>query len=159
MNGEFELYYQPIVDVKSQHITSCEALIRWHHPERGTISPAEFISISEETGLIVLLGEWVIRQACAEAARCRAPDHIGEPVAGAVQIRELLPTVHGALATSGLPAGRLELEITEMVPLPDNDQLLAVLHRLHESVEGSRWSISATMNLRRLSAQLPIRQD
>ncbi len=74
VNGEFELYYQPIVDVKTKHITSCEALIRWHHPERGMIQPLEFIPVAEETGLIVPLGDWVIRQACAEAVHW--PEHL-----------------------------------------------------------------------------------
>ena len=133
VNGEFELYYQPIVDVKTTQITSCEALIRWHHPERGMIAPAEFISIAEETGLIVPLGEWVIRQACAEAVRW--PKHVTVAVnlsPAQFKSRNLLPTIIGALATSGLPAGRLELEITELVLLEDNDGAFAVLHQLRE---------------------------
>ena len=73
-NGEFELYYQPIVDLRSNAITACEALLRWHHPRRGSVSPTEFISLAEETGLIVPIGEWVLRQACAEAATWS--DHI-----------------------------------------------------------------------------------
>ena len=133
VNGEFELYYQPIVDVKTRQITSCEALIRWHHPERGMIAPAEFISIAEETGLIVPLGEWVIRQACAEAIRW--PKHVTVAVnlsPAQFKSRNLLPTVIGALATSGLPAGRLELEITELVLMEDNDGAFAVLHQLRD---------------------------
>ena len=133
VNGEFELYYQPIVDVKSEQITSCEALIRWHHPERGMIQPLEFIPIAEETGLIVPLGEWVLRQACAQAA------HWPKQVTVAVNLspaqfksRNLVPTVIGALATSGLPANRLELEITELVLLQDNDNAFAVLRQLRE---------------------------
>ncbi len=133
VNGEFELYYQPIVDVKTEHITSCEALIRWHHPERGMISPAEFISIAEETGLIVPLGEWVIRQACAEAVRW--PKHVTVAVnlsPAQFKSRNLVPTVISALATSGLPADRLELEITELVLLQDNENAFAVLHQLRD---------------------------
>ncbi len=133
VNGEFELYYQPIVDVKTTQITSCEALIRWHHPERGMVAPAEFISIAEETGLIVPLGEWVIRQACAEAVRW--PKHVTVAVnlsPAQFKSHNLLPTIIGALATSGLPAGRLELEITELVLLEDNDGAFAVLHQLRD---------------------------
>jgi diguanylate cyclase (GGDEF)-like protein len=133
VNGEFELYYQPIVDVKTEKITSCEALIRWHHPGRGMILPAEFISIAEETGLIVPLGEWVIRQACAEAVRW--PKHVTVAVnlsPAQFKSRNLMPTIIGALATSGLPAGRLELEITELVLLEDNDGAFAALHQLRD---------------------------
>ena len=132
VNGEFELYYQPIVDVKTRLITSCEALIRWHHPDRGMIAPAEFISIAEETGLIVPLGEWVIRQACAEAIRW--PKHMTVAVnlsPAQFKSRNLMPTIVGALATSGLPAKRLDLEITELVLLEDNDGAFAALHQLH----------------------------
>ena len=133
MNGEFELYYQPIVDVKSEQITSCEALIRWHHPSRGMIAPAEFISIAEETGLIVPLGEWVIRQACAEAVRW--PKHVTVAVnlsPAQFKSRNLVLSVISALAASGLPANRLELEITELVLLQDNDNAFAVLHQLRD---------------------------
>ena len=133
VNGEFELYYQPIVDVKTERITSCEALIRWHHPERGMISPVEFIRVAENTGLIVPLGEWVIRQACAQAARW--PKHVTVAVnlsPAQFKSRNLLPTVVNALATTGLPANRLELEITELVLLQDNDGAFAILRQLRD---------------------------
>ena len=133
VNGEFELYYQPITDVKSGQITSCEALIRWHHPERGLVAPTDFIPVAEETGLIAPLGEWVLRQACAEAARWPTHLTIAVNVSPAqFKSRNLVPTVLNALASSGLPAARLELEITEMVLVQDNDAAFAILHQLHD---------------------------
>ena len=112
-------------------ITGCEALLRWRHPERGMISPAEFIPIAEETGLINQLGEWVLTTACAEAATW--PDDIKLAVnVSPVQFRSgtLALKVVAALAASGLPASRLELEITEAVLIRDDDAALAILHQL-----------------------------
>ncbi len=133
INGEFEVYYQPIIDVKTGQITSCEALIRWHHPERGVISPADFIPIAEETGLIVPIGEWVLRQACAAAAGWPTNVTLAVNISPAqFKSRNLLPAVVGALAASGLPATRLGLEITELVLIQDNQGAFEILHRLRD---------------------------
>jgi predicted signal transduction protein with EAL and GGDEF domain len=132
-NDEFELYYQPLVNVESGEVSGFEALLRWHHPERGMVSPAEFIPLAEETGLIVQIGEWVLRQACAEAATW--PDDIKVAVnLSPVQFRNrnLVQVVLSALAHSRLSPGRLELEITESVLLGDNEANLATLHQLRE---------------------------
>jgi diguanylate cyclase (GGDEF)-like protein len=129
--GEFELYYQPLLDLKRNEIEGFEALLRWHHPERGMISPADFIPLAEETGLIVPIGEWVLREACAEAALWQ--NHICVSVnLSPVQFKNpgLVPAVVRALAASGLEAARLELEITETVLLQDNEATLATLHKL-----------------------------
>jgi diguanylate cyclase (GGDEF)-like protein len=126
-----EVYYQPCVDLHSNKITGCEALLRWRHPERGMISPAEFIPIAEETGLINQLGEWVLATACAEATTW--PDDTSLAVnVSPVQFRSgtLALKIVAALAASGLPASRLELEITEAVLIRDDDAALEVLHQL-----------------------------
>jgi diguanylate cyclase (GGDEF)-like protein/PAS domain S-box-containing protein len=131
VDGGFELHYQPLVDLGSNEVTGCEALLRWRHPERGMVSPAEFIPAAEDTGLIVELGEWVLRTACAEAASW--PDHIRVAVnVSPVQLKyqSLALKVVSALADSGLPASRLELEITEAVLIRDDEAALAILHQL-----------------------------
>jgi diguanylate cyclase (GGDEF)-like protein len=128
---EFEVHYQPIVNLQSNEISAFEALIRWQHSERGMVSPAAFIPLAEEIGLIVPLGEWVLRTACSAAARW--PDHTKICVnLSPVQFRSrgLVEVVIGALAASGLRPGRLELEITETVLLADTEATLAVLHQL-----------------------------
>jgi len=131
VNHEFELYYQPIIDLKTGQITSCEALVRWHHPERGMLAPLEFIPLAEETGIIVPLGEWVLRQACAEAIRWPEQVTIAVNLSPAqFKSRNLVQIVADALATSGLPAERLELEITELVLLQENEGAFAILHQL-----------------------------
>jgi diguanylate cyclase (GGDEF)-like protein len=130
-DGALEVYYQPCVSLGDNNITGCEALLRWRHSERGMISPAEFIPIAEETGLINQLGEWVLTTACAEAATW--PDDIRLAVnVSPVQFRSgtLALKIVAALAASGLPASRLELEITEAVLIRDDDAALAILHQL-----------------------------
>jgi diguanylate cyclase (GGDEF)-like protein len=130
-NNEFELFYQPLVDMKTEYVTGFEALIRWHHPERGMISPLDFIAVAEETGLIVPMGDWVLRQACAEAATWPSNVKIAVNLSP-VQFKNkiLLSSVVSALAASGLSPNRLELEITESVLLQDSGATLAVLHEL-----------------------------
>jgi len=132
-NGEFELHYQPVVNLHSNEISGCEALLRWRHPERGIVAPSEFIPITEESGLIVQLGEWALRQACAQAASW--PDHIKVAVnLSPVQLKggKLVGVVVNALATSGLPACRLELEITENVLVQNTFATLTTLHQLRK---------------------------
>jgi diguanylate cyclase (GGDEF)-like protein len=133
VDGELELYYQPLVNLATAEISGFEALLRWNHPARGLVSPLEFISLAEETMLIVPMGEWVIRQACREAARW--PNHIRVAVnVSPVQFAKsnLAEVVTSALAWAGLPAARLELEITESVLLLDSDATLATLHQLRK---------------------------
>ena len=130
-DGGLELHYQPLVDLADSAISGCEALMRWRHPTRGPISPAEFIPVAEETGLIIPLGEWVLAAACAEAATW--PDHVRVAVnVSPVQFRSqsFALKVAAALAASGLPAHRLELEITEAVLIRDDEAALAMLHQL-----------------------------
>jgi predicted signal transduction protein with EAL and GGDEF domain len=130
-NDEFELHYQPLINLERNEICGCEALLRWNHPKRGLISPDEFIPVAEETGLIVALGKWVLRTACTEAATW--PDDITVAVnVSPVQFKEqtLVLMVIGALAESGLPAHRLEIEITEAVLMCDNETILEILHQL-----------------------------
>jgi diguanylate cyclase (GGDEF)-like protein/PAS domain S-box-containing protein len=132
-NGEFSVNYQPVVDLKTGMITACEALVRWHHPGRGWVPPQQFIPIAEETGLIVAIGEWVLRRACADAVDW--PDDITIAVnVSPVQFRDsdFVRTVTSALESSRLPARRLELEITERVLIQDNIAALAVLRRLKD---------------------------
>jgi diguanylate cyclase (GGDEF)-like protein len=130
-DGAFEVHYQPCVSLRDNKITGCEALLRWRHSERGMISPAEFIPVAEETGLINQLGEWVLTTACAEATTW--PEHIKLAVnVSPVQFKSgtLALKIVAALAASGLPASRLELEITEAVLIRDDEVALAILHQL-----------------------------
>ncbi|MBI5321953.1 EAL domain-containing protein [Bradyrhizobium sp.] len=129
--GGFEVHYQPLVSLQSGDVTGCEALLRWRHPERGMISPVDFIPVAEDTGLIDQLGEWVLATACNEAASW--PDGIKVAVnVSPVQFRkQTLPLkVAAALANSSFAATRLELEITEAVLIRDDEAALAILEQL-----------------------------
>jgi len=131
--GEFELHYQPIVNLRDNSISGCEALLRWNHPTRGVVLPAEFVPIAEEVGLINPLGEWVIRTACAAAATW--PENIKISInLSPAQLKgdNLMPVVLSALAESGIPASRLDFEITESVLMKDTFATLHTLHRLRE---------------------------
>ena len=131
VNGEFELFYQPLFNTQTQLITAFEALIRWHHPARGLIPPLDFVPLAEETGLIIPMGEWVMQKACEQAAHWPSQARVAVNLSP-VQFRgkTLLSMVSSALARSGLAAERLELEITETVLLQDSDATLATLHDL-----------------------------
>ncbi|WP_438270211.1 putative bifunctional diguanylate cyclase/phosphodiesterase [Rhizobium mongolense] len=131
--NQFELHYQPIVRLEDDGLAGFEALIRWHHPLRGLVAPTEFIPIAEETGLIVPIGEWVLREACRTAASW--PGHLKIAVNLSVsQFRHtsLLSTVVAALDGSGLRPERLEIEITESVFLADVELSLPLLRALKE---------------------------
>ncbi|RYH70084.1 MAG: EAL domain-containing protein [Alcaligenaceae bacterium] len=131
--GELELHYQPLVDGITGAVLACEALVRWCHPERGMISPAEFIPIAEEAGLIADLGEWVLRTACAEATSW--PREVGLAVnVSPLQFRSasFALTVTSALMATGFSPTRLEIEVTEAVFIRDDEAALSVLHRLRE---------------------------
>jgi diguanylate cyclase (GGDEF)-like protein len=131
--GGFSLFYQPLVNLQTKRVTAFEALMRWQHVERGFVSPSEFIPVAEEMGLIVQLGEWALRHACAEAI------HWPEDIRVSVNLSplqfskgNLVSTVMNALASSGLPATRLELEITESVLLERSERNIAILNQLRE---------------------------
>jgi diguanylate cyclase (GGDEF)-like protein len=130
-NDEFELYFQPIVSTAIGAVCGFEALLRWHHPGRGLIQPSEFISLAEETGIIVPLGEWVVRTACREAATWPANLKVAVNLSPA-QLRsvELVPVVVRALADSGIASNRLELEVTETVMVKDSKTAFAILEQL-----------------------------
>ena len=130
---EFELHYQPLVNLESNSLTGFEALLRWRDPDRGLVPPGEFIPLAEETGLIVPIGEWVVRRACADAANWPRNLRVAVNLSPAqFKGRQIITVVFGALAAAHLAAGRLELEITESVLLDKNDDTLAILHQLRE---------------------------
>ena len=132
-SGGFEVYYQPLLKLADDSVSGCEALLRWRHPRRGLVSPADFIPVAEDIGVINQLGEWVLTTACTEAAGW--PEDINLAVnVSPVQFRShtLSIKVAAALAASGLAPARLELEITEAVLICDDEVALAVLHELRE---------------------------
>ena len=133
VHGEFELHYQPLVDVVSGRISGFESLLRWRHPEKGMISRAEFIPVAEDIGLITSIGEWALREACNEAVKWPSEVKVAvnlSPVQ--FRSRHLVQVVISALANSGLSPKRLELEITESVFLAETEANLAILHQLRE---------------------------
>jgi diguanylate cyclase (GGDEF)-like protein len=129
--NEFELHYQTIFDLEHYRCAGVEALVRWRHPERGLIRPDQFIPFAEESGLIVPLGRWILRQACADAVKWPSRLRVGVNLSP-VQFRQedLLDVIKSTLKETGLPPQRLVLEITETVLLENNEQNLALLHAL-----------------------------
>src|SRR5690349_15436797 len=131
-NEEFELFFQPLVNLKSGRISTCEALLRWNHPVRGTVSPTDIIPVAEDMGLIVDLGRWILRKACMECMKW--PDGVSVAVNFSPQQfhqRDVLSEVRYALEVSGLPANRLEIEITESSLLRNTQLTHDVLSQLH----------------------------
>ena len=136
--GQFHLVYQPIVELDGERMVGAEALVRWQHPQRGLVSPADFIPVAEQTGLIVPIGRWVLREACRQAARWRAESAAAAELMMSVnvagrQLREpgFLAEVAEALAESGLPPRCLSVEVTETAVFEDNEAI-AVLYGLRE---------------------------
>ena len=130
-NEEFELFYQPLVNLKSGRIATCEALLRWNHPVRGTVSPIDIIPVAEDMGLIVDLGRWILRKACMECMKW--PEGVSVAVNFSPQQfhqRDVLSEVRYALEVSGLPAHRLEIEITESSLLRNTQLTHDVLSQL-----------------------------
>jgi len=136
-NGELLLHYQPIVDLAARTVTGFEALVRWQHPERGLVPPGQFIPVAEESGLVVPLGSWVLREACRGATRLRALGQaptVAVNVSGQQLVRPgFVAEVQVALADAGLPPGRLVIEVTESVMLDDLSAAVETLGELRRS--------------------------
>ncbi|MGM0593778.1 MAG: putative bifunctional diguanylate cyclase/phosphodiesterase [Pseudomonadota bacterium] len=134
--GQFELFYQPQVDGDSRRILSMEALLRWRHPERGLVSPGEFIPVAEESGLIVPMGEWVLQEACRQTAHWNAKHGLALRVGVNLSARqfahtELMQSVVAALDESALPPEMLDLEVTESIAMQDVQACIQILREFH----------------------------
>ena len=130
---QFAIHYQPQVAVDTGRITGFEALVRWHHPERGTISPADFLPLAEQIGLIVPLGDWVLRTACKEAARWSGDITVAVNASPLQFVTgQFAETVRSVLRATGLPGERLEIEITEGILLRNEEAVTATLHALRD---------------------------
>jgi diguanylate cyclase (GGDEF)-like protein len=129
--GEFKVFYQPLIDLKSRRVCGFEALIRWFHPERGMVSPADFVPVAEETGMIIELGDWTLRQACRDATQWPGTLKVAVNLSP-IQLtrRTIVEDVASVLRESGLDPKRLELEITESAMITDTEAVLVLLNQI-----------------------------
>lgn len=133
---QFDFYYQPQIDLATNKIVGVEALLRWHHPERGAISPATFIPVAEETGMILPIGDWVLEEACAQASRWK--DQLDRPITIAVNLSavqfkgDIAARMIELLHDHQLSPRQIELEITERILMRDTDSNLTMLQRLSD---------------------------
>ncbi len=164
--GQFEVFYQPIVDMGDERIVSIEALIRWHHPVRGLITPDRFISLAEQTGLIVPIGRWVLREACQQLSRWQSqmPDTAPKTVSVNLSARQLhdpdlVKDVMYAIAESGLEPWQLTLELTESMMIDEFERASRILEQLRESrvqiaIDDFGTGFSSLSYLRRLPVDI-----